>query len=71
MTGTLRASGTLARWTEIQKTREVPMLPRVDVDEARAGFPVGVGGDGDMIWEMLESMGVASMQINAVKAQHA
>ncbi|KAK0755068.1 hypothetical protein B0T18DRAFT_425351 [Schizothecium vesticola] len=56
---------------EIQKTREVLMLPRMDVDEAKAGLPVGVGGDGDMIREMLESTGVASMQINAVKAQHA
>lgn len=51
---------------EIQKTREVLMLPRVDADEARAGL-----GDGDMIREMLESTGVASMQINTVKAQHA
>jgi len=53
---------------EIQRTREVLMLPHVDADKARAGLPVGIGGDGDMIWEMLESTGVASMQINAVKA---
>jgi len=56
---------------EIQKTCGVLMLPRVDVEEARAGLPAGTGGDGDMIRKMLESTGVASMQINAVKPQHA
>jgi len=53
---------------QIQKTREVLMLPCVDAAIARAGIPVGGGKDGvdgEMIRELMETNNVAGLQIDA------
>lgn len=50
---------------EIQKTREVLMLSRVDASVARVGIPAGAGGDEEMVREMMEKSRVASLQIEA------
>ena len=51
---------------EIRETKEVYMLPRVDAAVAREGIPAGVGGDAEMIRQMMERSRVASLQIEAV-----
>jgi Delta6-protoilludene synthase len=61
-----RHFGSLGR--EIRETKEVYMLPRVDAAVAREGIPAGVGGDAEMIRQMMERSRVASLQIEAVMA---
>ncbi|KAK0716048.1 terpenoid synthase [Lasiosphaeris hirsuta] len=49
---------------QIRLAKEILVLPRVDATDARTGLPVGIGGDGDMIREMLETTKVAGFQIS-------
>lgn len=51
---------------KIRETKEVYMLPRVDAAVAREGISAGVGGDAEMIRQMMERSQVASLQIEAV-----
>lgn len=50
---------------EIQKTREVLMLPKVELEVARKGIPAGEGGNGEGIRELMERKNVAGLQIDA------
>jgi len=65
-----RHFGSLGR--EIQKTKEILMLPRVDLAVARLGIPTttttattGKKGDEEMVRDMMEQSRVASLQIEA------